>query len=78
MPGSLRLASSSTFGGADHPASTHGQAIDVNGDGRTDLLVEFGLDRVRLVPGDIVLDLWGRTRGGVAFTGSDLVEVIGP
>jgi hypothetical protein len=77
VPGSLRLASSSTFGGADHPAATHGQTIDVNGDGRADLLVEFDVDRVQLVPGDIVLDLWGRTRGGVAFTGSDLVEVVG-
>ena len=75
VPGSLRLASSSTFGAADHPASTHGKVIDVNGDGRADLLVEFDVDRVQLVPGDAVLDLWGRTRGGLAFTGSDLAEV---
>ena len=77
VPGSLRLASARTFGAADHPASTHGQATDVNGDGRPDLLVEFRLDRVQLVPGDVVVDLWGRTRGGVTFSGSDLVEVVG-
>ena len=32
---------------------------------------------LKMVPGDIVIDLWGRTRGGVAFIGSDLVEVVG-
>ena len=50
--------------------------MDVNGDGRADLLVNSYIDRLRLNPGDIIVDLWGMTRRGVAFTGSDLVEIV--
>ena len=78
VPGSLRLASSGAFGEADHPASTHRQKMDLNGDGRADLLVHFSRDRVRLQPGDVIVDLWGQTRRAVAFTGSDLVDTVGP
>ena len=76
VPGSLRLASASSYGDADHPGNTRARAVDVNGDGRADLLVELAIDRLRLNPGDIIVDLWGMTRRGVAFTGSDLVEVV--
>ena len=50
--------------------------MDVNGDGRADLLVALDLDRLRLTPGDIIVDVWGMTRRGAAFTGSDLVEIV--
>lgn len=76
VPGSLRLASASSYGDADHPGDTRARAVDVNGDGRADLLVELAIDRLRLNPGDIVEDLWGMTRRGEAFTGSDLVEIV--
>jgi hypothetical protein len=32
--------------------------------------------RLRLNPGDIITDIWGQTRRGVVFTGSDLVEIV--
>jgi hypothetical protein len=76
VPGSLRLASASSYGGADHPGDTRARAADVNGDGRADLLVELAIDRLRLNPGDIIIDIWGQTRRGVVFTGSELVEVV--
>jgi hypothetical protein len=38
--------------------------------------VPFRLDRAPLNPNDIVVDVWGRTRGGVVFTGSDVVEIV--
>jgi hypothetical protein len=76
VPGSLRLASATSYGGADHPADMQASEVDVNGDGRQDLLVRFRLDRLRLTPGDIVVDLWGRTSRGVQFTGSDLVDIV--
>jgi hypothetical protein len=76
VPGTLRLASATTYGAAGVPARASASAVDVNGDGRRDLLVEFELDRLELIPGDIVVDVWGRTRRNVAFTGSDLVEIV--
>ena len=76
VPWTLRLASATTYGAADHLALTKVRAVDVNGDGRRDLLVEFKIDRLDLIPGDIVVDLWGRTWRNVAFTGSDLVEIV--
>jgi hypothetical protein len=76
VPGSLRMASATEYGGADHPADIRASVVDVNGDGRADLLVEFRLDRLRLTPGDIVADVWGQTRSGGLFGGSDLVEIV--
>jgi hypothetical protein len=76
VPGLLRLASATEFGDADHAAPRKVRRVDVNGDGRRDLLVEFQLDRLRLTPGDIVVDVWGWTWRGLQFTGSDLVEIV--
>ena len=76
VPGSLRLASATMFGAAANPGGTNAHDADVNGDGRTDLLVEFRLDRLTLDPDDIIVDLWGRTRGGNALTGTDLVQIV--
>lgn len=75
VPGSLRLASAGTYGAAD-VANANIETADVNGDGRDDLLVEFRVDELRLDSVTIVVDLWGQTRGGVAFTGSDLVQIV--
>ncbi|HET9362495.1 MAG TPA: alpha/beta hydrolase domain-containing protein, partial [Vicinamibacterales bacterium] len=76
VPGSLRMASATSYGGAEHPADVQASEVDVNGDGRLDLLVQFRLERLRLTPGDIVVDLWGRSSRGDLFTGSDLVDVV--
>jgi hypothetical protein len=76
VPWTLRLASATTYGTADHLALTRARAVDVNGDGRRDLFVEFKIDRLSLIPGDIVVDIWGRTWRNLAFTGSDLVEIV--
>jgi hypothetical protein len=75
VPGSLRLASAGTYGDAGQ-ALARTTVVDVNGDGRIDLLAEFRVDELTLTPGDIVVDLWGQMRGGAAFTGSDLVEIV--
>jgi hypothetical protein len=76
VPWSLRLASATTYGAAGQLALTGVRAQDVNKDGRRDLLVEFKVDRLELIAGDIVVDVWGRTWRNVAFTGSDLVEIV--
>jgi len=75
VPGSLRLASISWQGEADNPGDVRWRVADVNGDGRDDLIVAFRIDRLRLNPGDRVVELWGSTRGGGAVAGTDLVEI---
>lgn len=75
VPGSLRLASARAHGIAPNPGDVRARVADVNHDGRPDLLLEFRLDRLALDPTDIVVDLWGMTRGGGAFGGSDLVQI---
>jgi hypothetical protein len=72
VPGSLKLAGASRQGATGkRPARVRRQ--DVNGDGRTDLVAEFEIAEVSIAAHDLVLDLWGRTRGGSPFTGSDTV-----
>jgi hypothetical protein len=35
-----------------------------------------GCDRIRLNPNDVVMDVWGATRGGQVFTGTDVVTIV--
>ncbi len=76
VPGSLRLAGARMHGVAADPGEVRTQVVDVNGDGRADLLVDFPLDRLRFGADDMVADLWGVTRQGVPFSGSDLIDLI--
>jgi hypothetical protein len=79
VPGSLRLAGASQRGAegiAGIPGDIHSRLVDLNGDGRTDMQVEFRVPRLRLGSLDLVVDLWGFTRDLVPFTGSDVVQLI--
>jgi hypothetical protein len=76
VPGSLRLAGASQRGVADNPGGVNATVVDLNDDGRPDLRVEFRIDRLRFADIDIVADLWGETRSGLQFSGSDLVQVV--
>lgn len=49
---------------------------DVNGDGRLDMMVEFPVARLKFNDHDIVAELWGRTRRGIPFSGTDLVQLL--
>jgi hypothetical protein len=62
---------------AESVGDVRAEAVDVNGDGLRDLRVEFRVDRLRFSAIDTVADVWGQTRGGNPFAGSDLVIVIG-
>ena len=76
VPGSLRLAGTS-IGGTDGPSNlVRVRVDDVNGDGRRDLVAEFRIEGLRFAQHDLVADVWGRTKRGVRFTGSDIVDVV--
>ena len=77
VPGSLRLAGASLRGEAPNPGGVDAQTVDLDGDGRLDLLVKFRRDRLYFTALDVVADVWGQTRGGVAFTGSDVIQLVG-
>lgn len=64
--------------GRARPASgDRGDIVDVNGDGRADLVVSFPARDVTLSrPGDVVVDLEGRTWSGLPFSGTDLVDYV--
>jgi hypothetical protein len=65
------------LGGARPARGDQGEARDVNGDGRADLVVHFPARDVRLSrPGDLVVDVEGRTWSGLSFSGTDLVEFV--
>ena len=64
------------LGGA-RPSGDRGEITDVNGDGRTDLVVSFSSRDVTLSrEGDVVVDLDGRTWSGLPFSGTDLVDYV--
>ena len=70
-------AASLRLGGARPARDDGGDVRDVNGDGRDDLVVHFPARDVSLVrPGDLVVDLEGRTWSGVPFSGTDVVEFV--
>ena len=66
-----------TLGGARRSRGEEGQVKDVNGDGRADLVVSFPARDVRPTrPGDIVVELEGRTWSGLPFSGTDLADFV--
>jgi hypothetical protein len=75
-PGSLRLAGASQRGSAKGPRGIRSRLADLDGDGRMDLQIAFPVNRLRFTDIDIVADLWGQTRRGVPFAGSDVVQVV--
>jgi hypothetical protein len=63
--------------GAPPASGDRGDIVDVNGDGRADLVVSFPARDVTLSrPGDVVVDLEGRTWSGLPFSGTDLVDYV--
>jgi alpha/beta hydrolase family protein len=63
--------------GASPARGDRGEIQDVNGDGRSDLVVHFPAREMSLSrPGDVVVDLEGRTWSGLPFNGTDLVEFV--
>jgi hypothetical protein len=76
VPGSLRLAGASQRGVTSNTGDTKWKLVDLNGDGRKDLRVEFRRDRLTFTAIDAVADVWGETQGGVPFSGSDVVQIV--
>jgi hypothetical protein len=76
IPGTVRLATVSAQGVEKNPGNIVANVVDVNHDGRPDLVVEFRRDRLLLNPGEIIVDLWGSTRRGGTFSGSDVVQIV--
>jgi hypothetical protein len=65
------------LGGARPASGDRGEIADINGDGRADLVVHFPARDVTLSrPGDVVVDLEGRTWSGLPFSGTDLVDYV--
>lgn len=63
------------LGGASRSRGDEGAVRDVNGDGRADLVVSFPSRDMRPTrPGDLIVELEGRTWSGLPFSGTDLVE----
>jgi hypothetical protein len=52
--------------------------VDVNGDGRLDLVVEFDIDETGFQVGDTEGILTGQLLDGTAFSASDAVSVKSP
>jgi hypothetical protein len=84
-PATLRLGGASLSGddttrrGDDDRASHHAARTrreDVNGDGRLDMVAEFKVARLKFNDHDIVAELWGQTRHGTPFSGTDLVHLV--
>ena len=65
------------LGGSRSSKGDAGDIKDVNGDGRADLVVHFPARDISLSrPGDAVVDVQGTTWSGLAFSGTDLVELV--
>ena len=84
-PATLRLGGASLPGddttrrGDDDDVShrvTRTRIEDVNGDGRLDMVAEFTVARLKFNDHDIVAELWGQTRQGIPFSGTDLVQLV--
>ena len=61
-------------GGLDHPMCTES---DVNRDDRLDLVCRFNTGKIKLQPGEQMIELTGKTIGGkVAITGRDRVNAV--
>lgn len=75
VPGSLAVASASEHGRARHQGGVTTDLVDLDGDGRRDLVASFPFDRLHVNAADLVIDVWGRTHGGIQFTGTDVVDI---
>ena len=65
------------LGEASRSKGDEGEVRDVNGDGRPDLVVSFPARDVRPTrPGDIIVELEGRTWSGLPFSGTDLADFV--
>lgn len=79
MGGASLPGDDATRRGDDDDASHHvprTRVEDVNGDRRLDMMVEFPVARLKFNDHDIVAELWGRTRRGMPFGGTDLVQLL--
>jgi hypothetical protein len=69
--------SSLTFGPGGAPdAHGRGNPADLNGDGRTDLLLHFATQAAGIGCGDTQATLKGKTLSGAAFQGTDKVTIV--
>jgi hypothetical protein len=69
--------SSLGLGRGSAPASQHGRANDLDGDGRADLLLHFRTADAETAPGDRRICLVGRLRDGTSFEGCDAITTVG-
>jgi Alpha/beta hydrolase domain len=65
------------LGEASRSRGDEAEVQDVNGDGRPDIVVSFPARDVRPTrPGDIIVELEGRTWSGLPFSGTDLADFV--
>jgi len=76
VAGTIRIATVDAQGAADNPGNIVANITDVNHDGRDDLVVQFRRDRLHLNSNEIIVDVWGSTRRGGAFAGTDVVQIV--
>ena len=65
------------FGPGKAPVAAGAQLVDVNGDGRPDLLLRFSTPAARLACGDTQVTMTGRTLTGRQITGTGAVQTVG-
>jgi hypothetical protein len=49
---------------------------DVNGDGRTDMLLHFETQELQLTGSDAEAELRGETTGGTPIVGRDVIQIV--